>query len=145
MKILVLCFWSFFSLSCSKEDSIVKPKAPDIAGKWQGLASDDGQLGTAGLSVFTFELSQNETSISGPVRVQKAAYSDTYYGTISGNLELKNSLWEFNGSFDIIINDCQVHIAFSAVRDVLQLVGYYGGTNSCLGNITGGTFVLDKK
>lgn len=143
---LVLSFAVLFAcIGCGGKKGVDAPQIPNYSGKWMGLASDDRQLGTGGLSVFTFQLSQDGTTVSGQVIVQKAAFADTYTGTLNGKMAVENGGWVFSGSFDVVINNNRVHVTFSCVRYLDQLVGDFGGTNSLYGTITGGSFVLDKK
>lgn len=144
LKIISLFICVVLIFPRCKEENLTEA-VPDYSGKWEGLASDDGQLGTGGLSVFTLNISQAGSNISGSVIVRKAAYAESYSGTIAGKIVSSGGLYGLECNFSLIINSCNVSVLLNAVKNYGQLVGNHNGTNSCKGKITGGTFVLDKK
>jgi len=135
----------FFISGCKEDDQIIASNVRDITGKWVGLASDDGQLGTGGLSSFIFEITQNNTNATGNITVVKTATSLTYTSSFNGIIANSDGFTTFEGSFDITIQSSAVHVDFSSVYDNGQLVGSFSGTNSSFGKITGGSFILSKK
>ncbi|MEW6652975.1 MAG: hypothetical protein AB1394_05830 [Bacteroidota bacterium] len=144
LKIISLFIFAILFFSSCKEEYPTEA-VPDYSGKWEGLASDGGQLGTGGLSVFTLNLSQAGKNISGSVTIRKAVSADSYSGTITGKIVSSGGLYGLESNFVLLINSCNVSVTLTAVKNYGRLVGSFNGTNDCKGKITGGTLVLDKK